>query len=277
MSRQTVSNAINHPERLAELTMARVQRAIDDLGFMPNAAAQHLSRRGRRPTGSRSTGPGWVGWATSSTASSSSSPWPRRGYESHLVTFAPDGDRLLEGYDRILGSGLVDGFFLGDTRHDDPRPAWLLDNGVPFVTFGRIWDRPELGRWVDVNGHAGMELAVGHLADQGYESIAYLGWPHGSPVGDDRRLGWLAGLADAGLDHDPFGEEAVEDVSDAAARGRHPPRPPRLHAAPGAPSSAPPTCWRSAHDERCAAAASSPGSTSASSASTTAMSPTRSG
>jgi LacI family transcriptional regulator len=217
VSRQTVSNAINHPERLAELTMARVQRAIDDLGFMPNAAAQHLRRRRAQAYGFEvnRSGMGRMGHILDGFFVELTMAAP--GYESHLVTFAPDGDRLLEGYDRILGSGLVDGFFLGDTRHDDPRPAWLLDNGVPFVTFGRIWDRPELGRWVDVNGHAGMQLAVEHLAAQGYESIAYLGWPHGSPVGDDRRLGWLAGLANAGLDHDPLDEEAVEDAGDAAA------------------------------------------------------------
>lgn len=216
VSRQTVSNAINHPERLAELTLSRVQRAIDDLGFMPNAAAQNLRRRRAHAYGFEvnASGTGRMphildGFFVELTVAAF-------GYESHLVTFAPSGDRLIEGYDRILGSGLVDGFFLGDTRHDDPRPGWLLDNRVPFVTFGRIWDRPELGGWVDVNGHAGMELAVEHLLDQGYESVAYLGWPQGSPVGDDRRLGWLAGLAKAGLADDPLDEEAVEDVSDAA-------------------------------------------------------------
>jgi DNA-binding LacI/PurR family transcriptional regulator len=85
------------------------------------------------------------------------------------------------------------------------------------VTFGRIWDNPEMGRWVDVDGRAGMELAVEHLVVQGYTSIAYLGWPDGSPVGDDRRRGWLSGLADAGLAGSPIAEEAVQDLTAATA------------------------------------------------------------
>lgn len=221
VSRQTVSNAINHPDRLAAPTLHRVQRAIDHLGFMPNAAAQHLRRRRAQAYGFEvnRSGMGRMGHILDGFFVELTVAAP--GHESHLVTFAPDPAHLLEGYDRILASGLVDGFFLGDTRHDDPRPGWLLDNGVPFVTFGRIWDRPELGRWVDVNGHAGMQLSVDHLLAQGYERVAYLGWPHGSPVGDDRRRGWLHGLARAGLHDDLLDEESVEDVNDAmSAAGR---------------------------------------------------------
>jgi LacI family transcriptional regulator len=40
----TVSHAINHPHRLAPATLARVQRAIDDLGFVPDRRARSLAR-----------------------------------------------------------------------------------------------------------------------------------------------------------------------------------------------------------------------------------------
>ncbi|HEY8306232.1 MAG TPA: LacI family DNA-binding transcriptional regulator, partial [Lapillicoccus sp.] len=42
VSRQTVSNALNNPERVAPSTLERVHAAIEQLGFTPNAAAQHL-------------------------------------------------------------------------------------------------------------------------------------------------------------------------------------------------------------------------------------------
>jgi LacI family transcriptional regulator len=217
VSRQTVSNALNNPERLAASTLERVHRAIEHLGFTPNAAAQHLRRQRAQayafevnPSGAGRMGHILDGFLVELTVAAPA-------HQSHLVTFAPDRRNILEGYERILGTGLVDGFFLGDTRHDDPRPGWLLANAVPFVTFGRIWDQPELGPWVDVDGRAGMELAVGHLLDQGYESVAYLGWPDGSPVGDDRRRGWLSGLAQAGLARDAIAEEAVQDLTDATA------------------------------------------------------------
>jgi DNA-binding LacI/PurR family transcriptional regulator len=217
VSRQTVSNALNNPDRLASSTLERVHRAIESLGFTPNAAAQHLRRQRAQaygfevnPSGSGRMGHILDGFLVELTVAAPA-------HQSHLVTFAPERDQLLEGYERILGTGLVDGFFLGDTRRGDPRPGWLLANAVPFVTFGRIWDRPDLGRWVDVDGRAGMELAVDHLLQQGYEAIGYLGWPDGSPVGDDRRRGWLSGLATAGQAGDALAEEASQELTEATA------------------------------------------------------------
>ncbi|HEV7146885.1 MAG TPA: LacI family DNA-binding transcriptional regulator [Pedococcus sp.] len=217
VSRQTVSNALNNPERVAPSTLERVHAAIEQLGFTPNAAAQHLRRQRAQAYGFEvnPSGMGRMGHILDGFLVELTVAAP--GHQSHLVTFAPELDHLIEGYERILTSGLVDGFFLGDTRRDDPRPGWLLENAVPFVTFGRIWDRPDLGRWVDVDGRAGMELAVRHLAEQGYDDIAYLGWPAGSPVGDDRRRGWLAGLAGLDLTSGLLAEEAVQDLDAASA------------------------------------------------------------
>jgi len=221
VSRQTVSNVLNSPERVARPTRERVSREIQRLGFTPHAAAQQLRRRRAHaygfdvdPSGIGGMGPVLGEFLVSLTASA-----PKHG--SHLVTFASRTGSVVHDYEQLLATGLVDGFVIGDTRLGDPRPDWLLEHSVPFVAFGRVWDRPELDRWVDVDGRAGMELGVAHLLDQGYESIGFLGWPAGSPVGDDRRRGWLAGLADAGLADDPMAEEAVQDLGEAtAAAGR---------------------------------------------------------
>ncbi|NYG08696.1 LacI family transcriptional regulator [Phycicoccus badiiscoriae] len=217
VSRQTVSNVLNNPDRVAADTLTRVHREIDRLGFSPNAAAQQLRRRKASAYGFEvnPSGVGRMGHILDGFLVELTVAAP--GHSCHLVTFAPDLANLLDGYDQILATGLVDGFVLGDTRHGDPRPAWLLANNVPFVTFGRIWDDPQMGRWVDVDGRSGMELAVEHLLAQGYTSVAYLGWPDGSPVGDDRRRGWLAGLAGAGLTRAPLAEEAAQDLTAATA------------------------------------------------------------
>jgi len=37
-----------------------------------------------------------------------------------------------------------------------------------------------------------------HCLDAGYTTIAFLGWPQGSVVGDDRRLGWSQACATGG-------------------------------------------------------------------------------
>src|SRR3954470_6357929 len=45
VSRQTVSNALNSPELLRPDTLARVQEAIEALGYSPNRAARSLRTR----------------------------------------------------------------------------------------------------------------------------------------------------------------------------------------------------------------------------------------
>lgn len=217
VSRQTVSNTLNNPERVAPSTLERVTREIDRLGFTPHAGAQQLRRRRTGaygfdvdPSGIGGMGPILSEFLVSLTALA-----PRHGH--HLVTFAGHGDTVLTAYEQLWSTGLVDGFVLGDTTVGDQRPGWLLENEIPFVAFGRIWDRPELAHWVDVDGRLGMELGVGHLLEQGYTSVAYLGWPSGSPVGDDRRRGWLAGLAAAGLADQRVAEEVVQDLGQATA------------------------------------------------------------
>jgi DNA-binding LacI/PurR family transcriptional regulator len=221
VSRQTVSNVLNSPERVARPTRERVTREIERLGFTPHAAAQQLRRRRAHAYGFDvdPSGIGGMGPVLSEFLVSLTSAAPSHG--SHLVTFSSRAGSVVQDYEQLLATGLVDGFVIADTQPGDPRPEWLLKRNVPFVAFGRVWDRPELDRWVDVDGRAGMQLGVSHLIGQGYESIGFLGWPAGSPVGDDRRRGWLAGLADAGLADDPMAEEAAQDLGAAtAAAGR---------------------------------------------------------
>ena len=53
VSRQTVSNALNSPELLRPDTLARVQQAIELLGYSPNRAARSLRTRSSHLVGLR--------------------------------------------------------------------------------------------------------------------------------------------------------------------------------------------------------------------------------
>src|SRR3954452_10485341 len=53
VSRQTVSNALNSPDLLRPDTLARVQHAIDRLGYSPNRAARNLRTRASHLVGLR--------------------------------------------------------------------------------------------------------------------------------------------------------------------------------------------------------------------------------
>jgi DNA-binding LacI/PurR family transcriptional regulator len=202
VSRQTVSNVVNAPERVAPDTLARVQAEIERLGFRPSRAAQSLKqeRAGAWGLELNSAGFGRLGAILDMFLIELTAGASERG--SHVVPFtAQDAAAPLPAYERLVASRVADGFVLTDTRRDDPRPAWLDAHRVPYAAFGRVWDDPSITSWVDVDGASGVEAAVHHLAAQGYERIGYLGWPEGSPVGDDRRSGWLRATTALGIAH----------------------------------------------------------------------------
>lgn len=222
VSRQTVSNVLAHPARVRATTATRVQKAIDELGYHPSSSAQSLrSRRSGavgvevNALGSRvhnETVADFLGALSIRAAA----------HGCHLVPFgSPQSSPMLAGYTEMLARGLVDAFIVADTHHEDPRPEWLTSRRVPFAAFGRVWDHPGFTRWVDVDGGIGAGRAVTHCVERGYRTVAFLGWPAGSPVGDDRRAGWRTAALRAGAD--VLGPEAQAsqdlDAAKAAAYG----------------------------------------------------------
>ena len=222
VSRQTVSNVVNNPQRVAPATLERVHREIERLGFRPSLAARSLKQERANALGIElnSLGVRRLGSILDSffvelTVAS-------RQRDAHLVPFAAaEHDRPIPAYQDLVASNLVDAFILTDTRHDDPRPGWLREHGIPFAAFGRIWDDPGFTWWVDVDGFAGVATAVQHLLGAGYDRVGFLGWPAGSPVGDERRAGWLGAAAEAGGDR-PSGRPAPRRTSAWPRRPSHP-------------------------------------------------------
>lgn len=197
VSRQTVSNTVNNPGRVHPETLVRVRAAIDELGYHPSSSAQSL--RSRR-AGAIGVELHTLGAHNATTAPVLTALSIRAAqHDCHIVPFgSATGTPMLEGYREMWAGRLVDSFVVADTHHGDPRPPWLEQHGVPYASFGRVWDDPTFTRWVDVDGAAGTRGAVQHCVAAGYRTVAYLGWPEGSVVGDDRRAGWAVGCADAG-------------------------------------------------------------------------------
>ena len=215
VSRQTVSNVVNNPQRVAPATLERVHREIERLGFRPSLAARSLKQERANALGIElnSLGVRRLGSILDSffvelTVAS-------RHRDAHLVPFAAaEHDRPIPAYQDLVASNLVDAFILTDTRRDDPRPPWLRDQDLPFAAFGRIWDDPSFTWWVDVDGRAGVTKAVRHLLEAGYDRVGFLGWPSGSPVGDERREGWLV--------RDPGGRRRARRLAGQLPAGRQP-------------------------------------------------------
>jgi DNA-binding LacI/PurR family transcriptional regulator len=235
VSRQTVSNALNSPELLRPDTLARVQEAIERLGYSPNRAARSLRTRSSHLVGLR------VDPAVEDSANALMDRFVHSLVEStreagyHVLLFSPDASRgeddATEGYDELLRSAAVDAFVVTDTFRGNPHAAWLAGHGVPFVAFGRPWGEPAARHpWVDVDGRAGVVQAVDHLVARGHTRIAWVGWQKGSFIGEDRRSGWVdqvhahglstSRLSARGDDTLEFGARAARALLDVDAAER---------------------------------------------------------
>lgn len=194
VSRQTVSNALNAPQRVRPDTLTRVLAAIDELGYRPNAAARNLRSRSTRLLACRLL-PAATGGVLDRFLHALCDAARDRGYDVLSFSAASD-DVELDVLEDLLRRTAVDAYVIANTHHVDPRPGWLAGRGAAFAAFGRPWGEPGAPHsWVDVDGAAGTGAAVEHLVAQGHRRIAFLGWPEGSGVGDDRFAGWQRAAA----------------------------------------------------------------------------------
>jgi LacI family transcriptional regulator len=229
VSRQTVSNVLNAPERVRATTRERVEDAIARLDYRPHRLAQNFKAGTtgllgyRVPPGGESINPVLDRFLHALTDAARDA-----GY--HVLLFTPEsGQGETEILEELIATRTVDGFVVSETNYGDERIRYLAGAGVPFVTFGRT-DLDVDHTWVDVDGAAGTAAAVAHLVERGHRRIAYLGWPAGSVSGDQRALGYRGGLELAGIDPDPDldvrGPDGV-DLGPAALSAwlsrRHPP------------------------------------------------------
>jgi len=205
VSRQTVSNVLNAPHRVRPATRARVEAVIAETGYRPVKAAQTLRTRRSHliAVGIPTPGEG-RGEVLDSFLHALTDQAQQRGYRI-LLTTAGDDRTEIARYQALLSEYDLDAFVVTSTHTGDSRTAWLAQQRVPFVTFGRPWGSAGRHSWVDVDGACGMRAVTQHLIDAGHQRIAFLGWPVGSGVGDDRRSGWAqaceaAGLPTSGLD-----------------------------------------------------------------------------
>lgn len=226
VSRQTVSNVINAPHRVREETRRRVESVIAETGYRPLKAAQALRTRRSGLIAVGVTDPGETrnqlheGFLHALTREAQ-----RRGYRI-LLTSGTDDASEIKAYDEVLSEYDVDALVFMATHQDDQRVPWMLRQGTPFVTFGRSWGSSAAHPWVDVDGAGGVRESTEHLIGAGHRRVAFIGWPSGSGVGEDRYSGWeqacrTAGLPIRGLSRrteDGLGQgrKACADLLDAA-------------------------------------------------------------
>jgi LacI family transcriptional regulator, galactose operon repressor len=191
----TVSNVLNRPSMVRPTTRARVEAAIAQLGFVPNASARQLAA-GRSKT-------------ISYVVLDAGNPFftdVARGMEDvarglGLSLFLCNSDQDAEQEDRYLEQ-LTQmralGVLITAVDYGNPRLQKVRDAGVPVVLVDRAPDQAIDWCTVGVDDVAGGELAVSHLLENGHQRIALIGGPPDIPQVADRHEGALKAVHAAG-------------------------------------------------------------------------------
>ncbi|MEQ7846019.1 LacI family DNA-binding transcriptional regulator [Nocardioides kribbensis] len=220
VSAQSVSNALNNPDRVSPLTRERILAAVAELGYRPNRSARALRNQRSRLIGVKVEASRDDRAALLLDQFLHALAESARGAGCHLILCQADGEaEEIAAYRELLDTTSVDAFVLSGAHADDRRIPALREWGVPFATFGRSWDHDPDLTWVDVDGRAGLRAATAHVAAQGHRHVGHVGWPQGSEVGRDRRRGWLE--ACASLDLPAGAEVGVPDDFDAGRAAAH--------------------------------------------------------
>ncbi|MET7641003.1 LacI family DNA-binding transcriptional regulator [Streptomyces sp. NPDC005438] len=199
VSVKTVSNVVNDHPHVTPAMRARVQRAIDELGYRPNPTARHL-RKGRT---------GLIGLAVPELgnpyfAELASAVIDIAGQHDYTVLLDHTQGRREQEILVCHGfrARVMDGLILSplELEHED---LAARDDDSPLVLLGeRRYDLPY--DHIAIDNIAAARTAVRHLVDLGRRRIAFLGAreDRSHPPAHLRFLGWQAELAACGISAD---------------------------------------------------------------------------
>jgi len=171
----TVSNALNHPEKVSADAQARIRDAIADLGYVRNDAARVL-RAGRSST---------IGLVVldvrnpffTELARGAEAEAARHGL-SVILGNADEDPQREAAYLDLFEEQRVRGVLLSPYGATEPRLRRLQDRGIGAVLVDRASTDRRFGS-VSVDDVAGGRLAVEHLLATGRRRIAFVGGPDG--------------------------------------------------------------------------------------------------
>ena len=198
VSRATVSRVVNGSTSVAASIREAVNRAVEELGYVPNQAARSLVTQ-------RTESIALILPETANRVFSDDLFFPAiiRGVGGELE--AADKQLVLmmassaASHDRIeqyAMAGHVDGVMVASVHGADPLPAALARMGIPVVCNGRPLGRQSVP-YVDVDSVGGAAAAVRHLVSVGRKRIATIAGPQDMVAGIDRLNGYLSALEGA--------------------------------------------------------------------------------
>ena len=200
VSRATVSRVVNGSTSVAASIREAVNRAVEELGYVPNQAARSLVTQ-------RTESIALILPETANRVFSDDLFFPAiiRGVggeleaaDKQLVLMMAGSAKSHDRVERYAVAGHVDGVLFASMHGADPLPGTLVRLGIPVVCSGRPIGDASVP-YVDVDHFGGVCSAVRHLVAAGRRRIATIAGPQDMVAGIDRLAGYRATLEESGL------------------------------------------------------------------------------
>ncbi|MEV6314809.1 LacI family DNA-binding transcriptional regulator [Streptomyces sp. NPDC051776] len=199
VSRATVSRVVNGSAGVRDAVREKVQRAVADLGYVPNSAARSLV--------TRRTGAVAVVIAEPERRVFSDPFFAQQlrgisrelsAHDIQLLLLLVEHPRDYPRIGRYLSGGHVDGALMFSLHNDDSLPSMAAASGLPTVFGGRPgWAEadhdPDL-LYVDNDNRGGARQAVEYLLGHGRKRIAVITGPLDQTSATDRLDGYCDAL-----------------------------------------------------------------------------------
>ena len=191
----TVSRVLNGTARVSEETRTRVHRAMDELGYQPNASARGLAANTTNTIAlvfPKLSGPFFSELIRGAEIAASESDY-------HLLIYGASGETL--GADnQTLGmlTTKADGLILASSGVSRCYLRDLQRQHLPVVALGEETSGTPVDN-IQPDNVGGAEKIVTHLIEHGYRRIAMIKGPETRTHASDREYGYRKALQDHGL------------------------------------------------------------------------------
>jgi LacI family transcriptional regulator len=190
----TVSRVLNRSGPVGATTRERIEEVARTLRYVPNGAARSLTTARTHTLGVLL--PDLYGEFFSEVLRGMDHAARSRGYHL-LVSSAHDGPNEVEAALHAM-SGRVDGLLVMMPVVERRVLERNLRPGFPTTLLNCAYEEPGADV-IAVDNVGGARAMVRHLAEHGHSRIAFIAGAPGNHDAEERRQGYLAGLADGGL------------------------------------------------------------------------------
>lgn len=193
VSPSTVSRTLKDNPAISEETKNKVRAAMDELGYVPNLAAQMLATGLTHSLGvilpplanrENISQPFYMEILTAINEEASRN--------SQVVSIATGAslDELVKQVELMHRQKRADGFIILYSEKNDPVKSYLLKEKVPFVVIGAAGDTKDKVTYIDNDNKALGKEAVTYLSSHGHKKIGFITDDLFGQVGQERYRGY---------------------------------------------------------------------------------------